>query len=140
MGRDKLSELLQGMPAERAHAAFAARVVAGLDARPSRTGRRLALGLLVAGALAATAVGALVWLGGEADARRRSALREEVASLRSEARALEQALGLPEADQAPLVYLGGDERSDYVLDLGQVEAPGGVLPVPLSNHGQGGVL
>jgi hypothetical protein len=144
MGEDRLGELLRGLPAERAPEDFAGRVLARLDAgpaaRPARPRRRLGLGLLAAGALAAAACGLLLLRWNGPEEHHRSALRQELASLQREARALERALTPPEAGQAPLVYLGSDERADYVLDLRQVEAPGGVLPVLLSNHGQGGVL
>ncbi len=140
MHTDRLGEMLRGLPVERAPAGFAGRVLAGLDARPARTGRGLALGLVLAGTLAAAAAGAFAWLGGTAEDRRRSALREAVAGLRSEARELEQALARPAPDPPPLVYLGGDERADYVLDLRRLEAAGGLLPVPPATRGQGGVL
>ncbi|HOX43535.1 MAG TPA: hypothetical protein PK668_08055 [Myxococcota bacterium] len=136
MGEDRLGELLRGLPAERAPADFTGRVLARLDARPgagsTRLRRRLALGLLAAGVLAAAL---LLWTGREA--ARRSELRAELDSLRRETQALERALARP---RERLVYLGEDERADYVMDLGQVEAAGGVLPVPLTAGSQGGVL
>ena len=107
---------LRALPAAAPGPAFTARVLARLD-RPARPRRRpLPAWVPAAAALAALVVG----LGGAAAGhqvwqaqRRRDALRAESAALARELAALEAEVSRP----GPVLYLGGNERLDLVLDL-----------------------
>ena len=115
-GRDALRETLRGLPAATPSPAFTARVLARLD-RPPRPRRRpipawvtaaATMAVLVAG-LWGVAVGRQAWQ----EQRRREALRAESAALARELAALHKEL----AEPAPVLYLGGNEQVDVVLDV-----------------------
>ena len=125
MEDDRLGSLLRELPREQAHPGFTARVLERLDAAPRNTPRwsfRLALAAAVA-TLAAVAISAGVLTREPRDAGRdRQALQE----LRAEHGRLEQELR--EISAPPVVYLGGDENVDLVLDLGKIQDPRVVTP------------
>ena len=95
-----------------------------LDAEPRRTSRwttfRLAPALAVAALLAiAISAGALIeWRGGVQKQRDTAQAQQTLKDLRAEHGRLEAEL--QQMSEPPVVYLGGDEKVDYVLDLGKV--------------------
>lgn len=116
----EVADLLRELPPEHARPGFTARVLAELDAEPRRGPRwsfRLAPALAVAALLAiAISAGTLIeWRGG--DQKHREAV-QALKELREEHGRLEAELH--EMSEPPVVYLGGDEKVDYVLDLGKV--------------------
>jgi len=124
----RLGDLLRELPREQARPGFTARVLHHLDA-PERTPRR-SFRLALAGAMAvALAVSAGVLMDQQAGpreaietARARQALQE----LRAEHGRLQRELR--ELSQPPVVYIGGNEDVDLVLDLGQVRESEGAKP------------
>ncbi|HXT21544.1 MAG TPA: hypothetical protein VN811_01650 [Thermoanaerobaculia bacterium] len=114
--RDALREALRSLPAAAPGLAFTTRVLARLD-RPARPRRRpipawvtaaATMAVLVAG-LWGVAAGRQAWQ----EQRRRAAMRAESAALARELAALHEEL----AEPAPVLYLGGNEQVDVVLDL-----------------------
>ena len=120
---DGLREALRGLPAATPGPAFTARVLARLD-RPPRARRphspegrhqvpawvtaAATMAVLVAG-LWGVAAGRQAWQ----QQRRRAALQAESAALARELAALHEEVAKP----APVLYLGGNEQVDVVLDL-----------------------
>jgi len=127
----RLGDLLHELPREQARPGFTARVVNRLDAPERRRSiPRLALATVLAAVLAVTA-GFLIDARREAleSARAEKALAEiraEHAQLEREVREL--------SDQPPVVYLGGNEDIDLVLDLGKVRGSEGATPA--AYHGE----
>jgi hypothetical protein len=120
----RLGDLLRELPREHARPGFTARVLHRLDATERRRSLpRLALATALAVVLAITA-GVLVDARRDAleAARTRQALRE----IRAEHGRLEREV--QELDQPPVVYLGGDENVDLVLDLGRTGGTEGAKP------------
>jgi len=116
-------ELLRELPSEHARPGFTARVLEQLDAEPQKASRwsfRLAPALAVAALLAvAISAGALIeWQG---RARKHQEEVQALQELRAEHGRLEAELhAISATSEPPVVYLGGDEQFDYVLDLGKV--------------------
>jgi hypothetical protein len=115
-------DLFRELPQEHARPGFTARVLEQLDAKPRRLARRsfrLAPALAAITVLAvavAVAAGALIeWRSG---ARKHQEAVQALKELREEHGRL--AAELHEMSQPPVVYLGGDEKVDYVLDLGKI--------------------
>jgi cell division protein FtsB len=123
----RIADLLRELPREGARAGFTARTLARLDA-PAR--RRFDPRLVLAGAGALTlaltvTVGALVEARRDAaaTARAQAALEEiraEHGRLEREVRELQ--------DPPSVMYLGGNENVDLVLDLGKVRGTEGAKP------------
>ena len=115
-GRDALREALRGLPAATPSTAFTTRVLARLD-RPPRPRRRPIPAWVTAAATMAVLVASLwgVAVGRQAwqQQRRREALRAESAALARELAALHEEV----AEPAPVLYLGGNEQVDVVLDV-----------------------
>ena len=134
MRDERLTQALQELPRERASHGFTGRVLARLDEpekRPLMLGLpRLSLAsvgaIAAAVLLLAVGLGARQWTapaGSGDEAAEARALLEEI---RAEHERLERELTELEAAGAPVLYLGGDERVDLVLDLGRVpERPAG---------------
>jgi hypothetical protein len=128
----EVADLLRELPAEHARPGFTARVLEELDAEPRRGPRwsfRLAPILEGWPARAATAVAALLaiaisagalieWRGNDQKQRDALQARQTLQELRAEHGRLQQELRA--MSEPPVVYLGGDEKVDYVLDLGKV--------------------
>ena len=125
---DDLRDLLRALPAHEPGSRFTGAVLARLE-RPAAAPRR-ALPAWAAAALAvallAGAWGAVV-VRSTAGERRKAELRDETAAIAAELRALREQAAQP----APLLYLGGTEEVDLVLDLSTlpvaaaVRVPGG---------------
>lgn len=130
---DRLRELLRAMPRERAGRDFTAKVMRQLAASPPAAtakvlvfppaGRRLSgfTGWLVAAAaLLLVGLGLREWQHRrdiDESMRRIAELRGQYQELASELKALRE-----EAAARPVVYLGGNENVDLVLDLGHLAA------------------
>jgi hypothetical protein len=111
------------LPPEHARPGFTGRVLERLDMTPQTAPRwnfRLALATAAA-TLVAVGISAGVLIeqrGGARKHRETVAARQTLQELRAEHGRLEQELR--EISAPPVVYLGGDEKVDYVLDLGKV--------------------
>jgi uncharacterized protein involved in exopolysaccharide biosynthesis len=126
----RLGDLLRELPREQARPGFTARVLHRLDAPERRRSiPRLALATVLAVALAVTA-GLLI------DARRNalesSRAEQALAEIRAEHARLEREVR--ELSQPPVIYLGGNEDVDLVLDLGKVRGSEGATPA--AYHGE----
>jgi hypothetical protein len=119
----RLGDLLREMPREHARPGFTARVLRRLEApEPRRALPRLAL----AGALAALAVTAGVLVDARRDAREAIQARQALQEIRAEHGRLQREV--QELSRPPVMYLGGNENVDLVLDLGQVGGTEGAKP------------
>jgi hypothetical protein len=128
---DSLAAALRALPRETAGAGFTARTLARLDRAPAAARRLPPLAVAAAASLASLGLGALVWAlvasgqvaglpdrpGSEPPRRARlEALETERALLAAE---LEEIRRLA-AEPTPVLYLGGDDEIDLVLDLGRL--------------------
>ncbi|PYQ60723.1 MAG: hypothetical protein DMF53_16520 [Acidobacteria bacterium] len=127
----RLGDLLRELPREQARPGFTARVLHRLDAPERRRSiPRLALATVLTVALAVTA-GLLI------DARRNalesSRAEKALAEIRAEHARLEREVR-ELSDPPSVVYLGGNEDVDLVLDLGKVRGSEGATPA--AYHGE----
>jgi hypothetical protein len=117
MSDDPVLDALRELPRERAAEGFTAAVLsAAPGAATEHAGWPRPLVALAALGLVLSGLGAWSW----ERAQRREELRGRVQALRQEQRELEQALRelrQVSAEEPRLLYLGGNERVDYVLDL-----------------------
>ena len=121
----RLTELLRELSREQARPGFTARVLERLDAAPRKAPRwsfRLTLATAAA-TLAVVAISAGVL---NREPRGAGQARQALQELRAEHGRLEQELR--EISAPPVVYLGGDENVDLVLDLTKVRDPRVVTP------------
>lgn len=131
----RLGDLLRELPREQARPGFTARVLESLDspARARRPQRPFRLAL--AGATAAailTTVSAGVLMDRRAESIRAAEARRMLQEIRAEHGRLEQEV--QELSQPPVVYIGGNEDVDLVLDLGNVSGSEGATPA--AYHGE----
>jgi hypothetical protein len=122
----RLGDLLRELPRETARPGF----TAGVLRRIEEPGRRFSPRLALAGALALTvtvAAGVLVETRRDAieTVRAQQAL-QVLQDIRAEHGRLEREV--QELSQPSVVYLGGDENVDLVLDLGKVRGTEGAKP------------
>ncbi|HWM90741.1 MAG TPA: hypothetical protein VN493_08245 [Thermoanaerobaculia bacterium] len=116
--------LLRELPRERAREGFTARVVASLDSQPPRqtpkVWRQPRL-VFAAAALAAVvaSAGILQVHSGRQEEIRAAEARKVLQELRSEHESLKQELR--SLSEPPVVYLGGDEEVDLVVDLSRAQ-------------------
>ncbi len=108
-----MEDLLGTLPKERAGEEFASRVMGRLDEAPGKKTTRLVFAAAVVVVLLAVA-GTFFYQQAE-----KAKLREEIATLRAEYQALSLELQ-QETGVRPVVYLGGDGRRDYVLDMNKL--------------------
>jgi len=112
-----LRTALRGVPTAMPGPVFTARVLARLDRPPHLRPRRPLPAWVAAAAAVAVLVGGLWGAAVSRDAwqkqQRRAALRAESAALARELAALHEEVARP----APVLYLGGNEQVDVVLDL-----------------------
>jgi hypothetical protein len=129
MEDNRLGELLRELPREHARANFTARVLERLEgpAQAPRTRPWLVLAAAAAATVAAVTTGVLI--------ERQSASRETIEAakaqqilqdLRAEHGRLQREV--QELSRPPMVYIGGNEDVDLVLDLGKVRAAEGATP------------
>ncbi|HEV7507806.1 MAG TPA: hypothetical protein VGS07_23180 [Thermoanaerobaculia bacterium] len=119
----QITELLYELPREHARPGFTARVLEQLDAKPHHASRwnfRLApaMAAITVAALLAVAISAGPLIEWQGKARKHQEAIQALRELRAEHGRLEAEL--QEMSEPPVVYLGGDEKVDYVLDLGKV--------------------
>ena len=124
----RLGDLLRELPSEHACPGFTARVLNRLDV-PEHAPRR-SFRLALAGAMAiALAVSAGVLMDRQAGPREAigtAQAQQALQELRAEHGRLERELR--ELSQPPVVYIGGNEDVDLVLDLEQVRESEGATP------------
>lgn len=122
-GDERLDRALRTLPVESASGDFTARTLARLErVEGSRRRRRRARRWLVATAATVALAGGIGWLTAPAPSPERAAetlrqtreLRRDLEELRREAEALTLSGSVREA---PILYLGGDDQVDVVLDL-----------------------
>lgn len=115
-----LRQLLRDMPREQARAGFTSRVLAGLDERPGpRIWRQPRLVLATAALVAVVgSAGILQVRADRHEEMRKAEARKVLQELRSEHEQLEQEL---KALSEPVVYVGGNEDVDLVVDLSRVQ-------------------
>ncbi|HKI00759.1 MAG TPA: hypothetical protein VKK31_02145 [Thermoanaerobaculia bacterium] len=130
----RLGDLLRELPREHARQGFTARVMNRLDRldrleqrdsprRAASWSARLAL----AGAAALAVIGVSSGLlTGPREAVQAAQAQQALQELRAEHSRLRQEL--QELSQPPVVYIGGNEDVDLVLDLGQVRESEGAKP------------
>lgn len=113
--------LLRELPRERAREGFTARVLARLDA-PAPSPWRQPRFVFATAALAAVvaSAGILQVHAGRQEALRTAEARRMLQELRSEHESLKQEL--QSLSQPPVVYVGGDEEVDLVVDLSRVQS------------------
>jgi hypothetical protein len=127
----RLGDLLRELPRERARPGFTARVLNRLES-PER--RPAIPRLAMAGALAAfLAVGASVLVDARREAVETAQARQALRQIRAEHMRLAREVH-DLSEQPPVVYLGGNEKVDLVLDLGKVDGSEGATPV--AYHGE----
>ena len=116
-GLNRGLEILRELPRERAREGFTARVLGRLDARPEpMVWRRPRLVFATAALVAVMAsAGVLQYREGQRQEEARRILRE----LRSEHESLKHELESLSAP--PVVYVGGNEQVDLVVDLSRVQ-------------------
>lgn len=122
----RLGDLLRELPREHARPGFTARVLQGVSAPESRRAvSRPGLAWAAAAAVALTvSTGVLI------DARRDALEARSAQRALSEIRAEHERLAreFDRLSQPPVVYIGGNEDVDLVLDLGKVgESEGATL-------------
>jgi hypothetical protein len=129
VGDDRVREALRALPADPPGPTFTAEVLARVArASPDRHRLRRVPRWATAAALALL-VGVAGWGVSERLARqqRTARLRAETAALARELAALREEAAQP----APMIYLGGSEEVDLVLDLSSLPMAA-ALPAPLS--------
>jgi hypothetical protein len=124
-----LGQLLRELPREQARQGFTARVLARLEAPPSsRMLRRWQPRLAAAVAVAVALTSGLVYNSRiEAERAAKVARAQQILhELRAEHGRIKRELeALPDS---PVLYLGGDEKTDLVIDMGQVRSAEDVQP------------
>jgi len=132
MSDERLDRLLAELPRETAGPHFTARTLARLDLPPRRERpARAGLAPWVAVPAAASLALAALLVGGRERADRAEAQRLLTQIRAEHGRLATELANLREEREAPVVYLGGDEKIDLVVDLGRVrELPAGADPSP----------
>ena len=127
-----VGRLLRELPRETARPGFTQRVLARLDEPARATAPRAAWRLRLAVATMTAVVVALVASAGVAryeharDAARNAEARRLLQEIRAEHDRIEQELRA--LSEPPVVYIGGDERLDLVVDLNRIPAEDGPEP------------
>jgi hypothetical protein len=131
-----LTALITELPRERARTGFTARVLRRLE-EPHRAGVPRWRMAWAGAALLTVAVAGGGWELGQWQERRDDAeARRLVAEIKGEHARLAREVRELQEDRRPMVYLGGDESVDVVVDLSRVEPgrSGGVLPAAESSE------
>jgi outer membrane murein-binding lipoprotein Lpp len=136
MKDERLDHLLRRLPREQAGPQFTERVLAALDAPRRPAGAWRAMPWLAAAVLVAAVAGGGLWL---MERARRSELAAQIAELKQQHRQLGAELRAlrEQVDHRRVIYLGGSEQVDYVLDLGRLMHPAAdVRPVGGKHRGE----
>ncbi len=117
-----LGRLLRELPREQPRAGFTARVLTSLDARPEprtwRAWRQPRLVLATAALVAAMASAGILVRADRHEELRKAEARKILQELRSEHKLLEREL---QSLSEPVIYVGGNEDVDLVVDLSRVQ-------------------
>lgn len=132
-----VGRLLRELPRETARTGFTTRVLARLDAedhpataRP-RDAWRPRLAFAAAAVLALVVSAGLIRYDQQREATRTAEARRVLQEIRAEHERLEREVRALSEPEPQVIYLGGNERIDLVLDLNKVPAEGGQGgPVP----------
>ena len=126
MEDQRMTDLLRALPAERASDDFTRRLLARLDRTDEASPRWAVSGLPVRWAFVAVAAALLLVpftvqrLTPERRIEKAQA-RQLLEQIQSEHQQLEQELQMLRQQRSePVLYLGGDDEVDYVVDLGRV--------------------
>jgi hypothetical protein len=136
MSHDPLREALRGLPRERAGEAFTERVLARLD-EPVRRRPGLAHPFALAAVVAAALAGGWLWREQALDRQRLERISELKRQQRMLAAELESIRRDAAATAVPVVYLGGDDSTDVVVDIARLaerRAGTGVVPASLERR------
>ncbi|HET9229089.1 MAG TPA: hypothetical protein VFR31_20595 [Thermoanaerobaculia bacterium] len=116
-----LGPLLRELPRERARTGFTARVMARLDDPAPKPWKqpRLVFATAALAAVVASA-GILQVHSGRQEALRNAEARRMLQELRNEHDSLKQEL--QSLSEPPVVYVGGDEEVDLVVDLSRIQS------------------
>jgi len=115
----RLGDLLRELPREQARPGFTTRLLQRMNRLEAPERRRSIPRLALAGAMAmALTVTAGVLVDARRDALEAVHARQALQEIRAEHGRLEREV--QELSQPPVVYLGGNENVDLVLDLGKV--------------------
>ncbi len=127
-----VGRLLRELPRETARPGFTQRVLARLDepakaiARPTRWRLRLAMSAMTAMALLVVVSAGVVRHEQSREAARAAEARRLLQEIRAEHDRIEQELRT--LSEPPVIYVGGDERLDLVVDLDRIPAEDGPVP------------
>lgn len=127
-----VGRLLRELPRETARPGFTQRVLARLDEPAQSTALstgwrlRLAMAAMTAVALLVVASAGVIRHEQSREAARAAEARRLLQEIRAEHDRIEQELRA--LSEPPVVYLGGDERLDLVVDLDKVPAEDGPAP------------
>lgn len=131
----RLGDLLRELPREHARPGFTARVLNRLDAPADRRLQWVPRVALAAAAIAAVTISAGVLMdrpAGSGQAIETAEAQRILRELRAEHGRLERELH--EMSEPPVLYLGGNEDVDLVLDLRNVHDAEGVVPAAFHNQ------
>ena len=126
-----VGRLLRELPRETARPGFTQRVLRRLDepaqaaALPAGRLPRLAMATMAVVAALVVSAGA-VWYEQSREAAKNAEARRLLQEIRAEHGRLERELR--SLSEPPVVYLGGDEQMDLVVDLDKVPAEDGLAP------------
>jgi hypothetical protein len=136
MSEEKLGNLLRSLPREKASVEFTDRVMSRVEEgrRPIVFQPRFALAVSIVLIVAAW-VGADRWLAMQQEEQ----TNERIHTLKSEIEKIQGDIRLLR-DLAPVLYLGGNEDVDFVLDLGKAarEKGDGIKPISFDGSDQKG--
>ena len=128
----RLGDLLRELPREQARPGFTARVVNRLDAPERRRWFPLPRLALATALTVVLAVAAGVLIDARRDALESARAEQALAEIRAEHARLEREVR--DLSQPSIIYLGGNEDVDLVLDLGKVRGSEGATPA--AYHGE----
>ncbi|MBW1810457.1 MAG: hypothetical protein JRJ87_19830 [Deltaproteobacteria bacterium] len=119
MKDEKLDQILGELPKERALEKFTEQVLTRLtdQKRSEQYPRKIVLGLALAGAILALFTAVFVWWW---QASKKDEILGQIMALQAETQELRAALAdiqLRTFQTQPVLYLGGNEQIDYVLDM-----------------------
>jgi hypothetical protein len=128
----RLGDLLRELPREQARPGFTARVLHRLDAPERRRWIPIPRLALATALTVVLAVAAGILSDARRDALASARAEQALAEIRAEHARLEREVR--DLSQPPVIYLGGNEDVDLVLDLGKVRGAEGATPA--AYHGE----
>jgi len=128
----RLGDLLRELPREQARPGFTARVLHRLDAPERRRWIPIPRLALATALTVVLAVAAGILSDARRDALASARAEQALAEIRAEHARLEREVR--DLSQPPVIYLGGNEDVDLVLDLGKVRGSEGATPA--AYHGE----